>query len=88
MSIEELKELQSKIINKEKRCNRITCLLVFPMLLIILILVLLGVELIIISILSAIVIVFLIIHVIVKAYLHGDDIQIFENPNEILDKFS
>lgn len=78
MSIEELKELQAKIIKKEKKCNLIISILVSIMLLIMLILFLLDIDYMVIIVLAVIVIISLIIFVIVKVFLHGDDIQIFE----------
>lgn len=78
MSIEELKELQAKIIKKEKKCNLIISIFVSIMLLIMLILFLLDIDFMVITVLAVIVIISLIIFVIVKAFLHGDDIQIFE----------
>ena len=78
MSIEELKELQAKIIKKEKKCNLIISIFVSIMLLIMLILFLLDIDFMVITVLAVIVIISLIIFVIVKAFLHGDDIQIFD----------
>lgn len=78
MSIKELKELQAKIIKKEKKCNLIISIFVSIMLLIMLILFLLDIDFMVITVLAVIVIISLIIFVIVKAFLHGDDIQIFE----------
>lgn len=78
MSIEELKELQAKIIKKEKKCNLIISIFVSIMLLIMLILFLLNIDFMVITVLAVIVIISLIIFVIVKTFLHGDDIQIFE----------
>lgn len=78
MSIEELKELQAKIIRKEKNCNLITGTFVSIMLLIMLTLFLLDIDYMVIVILAVVVIISLIIHVIIKVFLHGDDIQTFE----------
>ena len=83
MSIGELKELQAKIIKKEKKCNLIISIFVSIMLLIMLILFFLDIDFMVITDLAVIVIISLFIFVIVKAFLHGDDIQIFERLREV-----